>query len=33
MFGTLGGSYIAHPGYNAARGPVYVPAARLHVDF
>jgi high affinity Mn2+ porin len=33
MFGMLGGSYIAHPGYNAARGPVYVPAARLHIDF
>ena len=33
IFGMLGGTQIAHPGYNAARGPVYVPAARLHIDF
>jgi hypothetical protein len=33
LYGMLGGSYIAHPGYNRDRGPVYVPAARVHVDF
>ena len=33
LFGMLGGSYIAHPGYNRDRGPVFVPAARVHVDF
>jgi high affinity Mn2+ porin len=33
LFGMLGGSYIAHPGYNSDRGPVLVPAARVHVDF
>ena len=25
--------YIQHPGYNRDRGPVWVPATRLHVDF
>jgi high affinity Mn2+ porin len=25
--------YIVHPGYNQARGPVFVPAARIHVEF
>ena len=24
---------IAHPGYNAARGPVMVESVRMHVDF
>jgi high affinity Mn2+ porin len=33
LFGMLGGSYIAHPGYNGARGPVYVPSVRAHIDF
>ncbi len=33
LYGMLGGSYIAHPGYNRDRGPVYVPAARAHIDF
>jgi hypothetical protein len=33
LFGMLGGSYIAHPGYNRDRGPLYVPAARAHIDF
>ena len=33
FYGMLGGSYIAHPGYNSARGPVYIPAARAHIDF
>jgi hypothetical protein len=25
--------FIVHPGYNRARGPVFVPAARFHVEF
>jgi high affinity Mn2+ porin len=33
FYGMLGGSYIAHPGYNRDRGPVLVPTARVHVDF
>jgi high affinity Mn2+ porin len=33
FYGMLGGSFIAHPGYNRDRGPVGVPAARIHVDF
>jgi high affinity Mn2+ porin len=33
FYGMLGGSYIVHPGYNRDRGPVAVPAARIHVDF
>jgi high affinity Mn2+ porin len=28
-----GGSQIFHPGYNAARGPVYVYTVRAHIDF
>jgi hypothetical protein len=28
-----GGSFIAHPGYNRDRGPVYVPTVRAHIDF
>jgi len=28
-----GGTHIAHPGYNAARGPVYVYTVRAHIDF
>ena len=33
LYGTLGGTFIAHPGYNSDRGPVYVPTARAHIDF
>ncbi len=33
LFGTLGGTQIAHPGYNSDRGPVYVTTARAHIDF
>jgi carbohydrate-selective porin OprB len=33
LFGTLGGTQIFHPGYNAARGPVYVTTVRMHIDF
>jgi high affinity Mn2+ porin len=28
-----GGTQIFHPGYNAARGPVYVYTVRAHIDF
>jgi high affinity Mn2+ porin len=30
---TLGYQFIANPAYNAARGPVSVIGARLHVQF
>jgi high affinity Mn2+ porin len=30
---AAGGTEIAHPGYNAARGPVYVYTVRAHIDF
>jgi hypothetical protein len=33
MYGMVGGSFVAHPGYNRDRGPLYVPAARVHIDF
>jgi len=33
MYGMVGGSFIAHPGYNRDRGPLYVPAVRVHIDF
>ena len=33
FFGMIGGTYIVNPGYNRARGPVYVGTARLHIDF
>ncbi|MHB1701900.1 MAG: carbohydrate porin [Acidobacteriaceae bacterium] len=33
LFGALGLNYIAHPGYNQDRGPVFIPMARLHIDF
>lgn len=33
LYGALGGTEIAHPGYNTARGPVYVQTVRMHVDF
>ena len=33
LFGTLGGTQIAHPGYNTDRGPVYVTTVRAHIDF
>ena len=33
LFLSLGGSVIAHPGYNADRGPVLVPSVRTHLDF
>jgi hypothetical protein len=33
LYGAVGGSFIAHPGYNQDRGPVLVPMARLHIDY
>jgi high affinity Mn2+ porin len=33
LYAMTGGSYIAHPGYNSDRGPVYVPTVRAHIDF
>ena len=33
FYAMTGGSFIVHPGYNRDRGPVYVPAARVHIDF
>jgi carbohydrate-selective porin OprB len=33
LFGTFGGTQIAHPGYNTDRGPVYVTTVRAHIDF
>jgi high affinity Mn2+ porin len=33
LYAMAGGTFIAHPGYNRDRGPLYVPAARMHIDF
>jgi len=33
LYGMLGGTQIAHPGYNTDRGPVYVTTVRAHIDF
>jgi hypothetical protein len=33
LFAMIGGTQIAHPGYNTDRGPVYVTTVRAHVDF
>jgi hypothetical protein len=33
LYGMLGGTEIAHPGYNIDRGPVYVTTVRAHIDF
>ncbi len=33
LYGALGGTEIAHPGYNMDRGPVYVSTVRAHIDF
>lgn len=33
LFGMIGGTYIVNPGYNRARGPVYVGTTRVHIDF
>jgi len=33
LYVTLGGTQIAHPGYNTDRGPVYVTTVRAHIDF
>jgi hypothetical protein len=33
LYAMTGGSYIADPGYNRDRGPLYVPTVRAHVEF
>jgi high affinity Mn2+ porin len=33
IFASLNAQYVNHPGYNRARGPVFVPAFRLHLEF
>ena len=33
LFYALGVSYIANPGYNSDRGPVFVPSVRMHIEF
>jgi hypothetical protein len=33
LYGVVGGTQIAHPGYNTDRGPVYVTTVRAHIDF
>ncbi len=33
LYGAIGGTQIAHPGYNTDRGPVYVATVRAHIDF
>lgn len=33
LFGAVQVTHIDHPGYNRDRGPVWVPGARIHVDF
>jgi high affinity Mn2+ porin len=33
LYGMIGGTQIAHPGYNIDRGPVYVTTVRTHIDF
>jgi high affinity Mn2+ porin len=33
LYSAIGGTQIAHPGYNTDRGPVYVTTVRAHIDF
>jgi len=33
LYTAVGGTQIAHPGYDTDRGPVYVTTVRAHVDF
>ena len=33
IYAGMDAQFVAHPGYNRARGPVFVPAARLHLEF
>ena len=33
LYSAVGGTQIAHPGYNRDRGPVYVSTVRVHIDF
>jgi high affinity Mn2+ porin len=32
VFGSIGVQHINNPGYNRDRGPVLVPAIRLHLE-
>ena len=33
LFASAGAQFVANPGYNRDRGPVFVRAARVHLDF
>jgi hypothetical protein len=33
MYASVGEQVFDHPGYNRDRGPVFVEAVRVHVDF
>lgn len=33
IFSSFDFQYIANPGYNRDRGPVFVPGRRLHLEF
>jgi carbohydrate-selective porin OprB len=33
VFASLNAQYVDHPGYNRARGPLFVAAIRLHLEF
>jgi len=33
LFASFDAQHVNNPGYNKARGPVWVPGLRLHVDF
>jgi high affinity Mn2+ porin len=33
LFASAGAQFVDHPGYNRDRGPVFVRAARVHLDF
>ncbi len=33
LYGAVQASYITHPGYNQDRGPIFIPGARVHVEF
>jgi len=33
LYGAIGNTFIAHPGYNQDRGPVDVEGARVHLEF
>ena len=33
LFATIDVQHIANPAYNQDRGPVWIPSARLHLEF